>query len=454
MSADTIVDLDLWIDRVQRLLSFTPATASLDELNEMAPDLNAWCGFGESLRAGFAGRRFELAREEAEPGQPLGERGDPEGAHQRRSKQGRRASARDLERERTLSTFPAMRDGLLSGAFVGEHVDVVTALVRDLTAQQQLLLRDHEGEIVVLASTNPPEPFRVALRRLMAKLVADDGLARFERQRRNTRLKAWTDRETGMVKLYGEFDPERGAIIMNRLQAALDALHALPMPDGCPEDPVAKNDHLRALALLHLLKSGGGSLFEPADGGPDRADVDLVVVVDHDTLCSGVHDHSIIDAGHGIELPVETLRRLACCANIIPVVLGSDGVVLDQGREVRLANRRQRRALRAMYPTCAIAGCATRFDHCKIHHILWWGRDNGPTDLVNLVPLCSKHHHAAHEGGWQISINPTTRELTVRLPAGDVVVMPPPRQGWNGGSAATEVEPEPEVPPDVARRAS
>ena len=128
----------------------------------------------------------------------------------------------------------------------------------------------------------------------------------------------------------------------------------------------------------------------------------------------------------GIELPVETLRRLACCANIIPAVLGSDGVILDQGREARLANRRQRRALRAMYPTCAIAGCHTRFDHCKIHHIRWWDRDHGPTDLANLIPLCSRHHHAVHEGGWLLTMHPTTPELTVRFPDGTGTTMPPP----------------------------
>jgi hypothetical protein len=30
-----------------------------------------------------------------------------------------------------------------------------------------------------------------------------------------------------------------------------------------------------------------------------------------------------------------------------------------------------------------------------------------------MLPLCSRHHHAAHEGGWQLHLEPQTRILTV-----------------------------------------
>jgi hypothetical protein len=30
-----------------------------------------------------------------------------------------------------------------------------------------------------------------------------------------------------------------------------------------------------------------------------------------------------------------------------------------------------------------------------------------------MVPLCSQHHHAAHEGGWKLTLNPKTRKLTI-----------------------------------------
>jgi hypothetical protein len=42
---------------------------------------------------------------------------------------------------------------------------------------------------------------------------------------------------------------------------------------------------------------------------------------------------------------------------------------LDLGRASRLANRAQRRALRALYAACAIPGCPVGYDHCKLHHL-------------------------------------------------------------------------------------
>jgi hypothetical protein len=52
------------------------------------------------------------------------------------------------------------------------------------------------------------------------------------------------------------------------------------------------------------------------------------------------------------------------------------------------------------------------FDHCNVHHIDYW-ENGGATDLNNMVPLCSRHHHAAHEGGWKLQLNPETRKLSI-----------------------------------------
>ena len=70
----------------------------------------------------------------------------------------------------------------------------------------------------------------------------------------------------------------------------------------------------------------------------------------------------------------ETVRRLACEAAIVPIVLNAAGEVLNCGREQRVANRAQRRALRAMYRTCGYPGCDVTFDRCDIHHVIEWLR--------------------------------------------------------------------------------
>ena len=77
----------------------------------------------------------------------------------------------------------------------------------------------------------------------------------------------------------------------------------------------------------------------------------------------------------------------------------------------------QRRALEAIHPTCAIPDCEVIFDHCNVHHIEYWAKSDsgggGSTDLNNMVPLCSRHHHAAHEGGWKLKLDPENRELII-----------------------------------------
>jgi hypothetical protein len=72
-----------------------------------------------------------------------------------------------------------------------------------------------------------------------------------------------------------------------------------------------------------------------------------------------------------------------------------------------------------MHRTCAHPDCTVVFAACDIHHIRWWGRDDGPTDIDNLLPICDKHHHLIHEGDWTLSMTPD-RTATWTRPDGTV----------------------------------
>jgi hypothetical protein len=125
------------------------------------------------------------------------------------------------------------------------------------------------------------------------------------------------------------------------------------------------------------------------------------------------------------------LAEIVGRADIHTIVVRNGAIIyapgrLDLGRTTRLANAAQRRALRAIYPRCAIPDCLTRFDHCKIHHVHWW-RHGGRTDLENLLPVCVRHHTAIHDEGWVIELGPD-RVLTLTLPKGEVMTTGPPRR--------------------------
>ena len=150
---------------------------------------------------------------------------------------------------------------------------------------------------------------------------------------------------------------------------------------------------------------------------------EVVVLVDAHTLAHGVHERSVAETGPGQAVAVEAVRRLCCEGDRIEVVVDRAGVVLDEGRAKRVATADQRRALRAMYRTCAHPGCQVSFGDCDIHHVTPWRR-GGRSDLANLVPLCSRHHHLVHEGGWQLGLR---ADRTIRL-------VKPDGQRWFEGS--------------------
>jgi hypothetical protein len=211
-------------------------------------------------------------------------------------------------------------------------------------------------------------------------------------------LKRWIDRATGMCHTHLELDPETDAKVCSALCDAIATERAKP-------DDGRTWDQLQADALVGLIT--GAQTLDPRTP-------ELTVIIDHHTLVDGLHDRSVCETGDGNPLPPETVRRLACDADILPVVLGAEGEVLDVGRAQRLATRAQRRALRAMYRTCAHPGCTVTFEQCRIHHVKPW-EHGGLTDLACLIPLCSVHHHLVHEGGWTLTLDPD-RTITLRRP--------------------------------------
>ena len=230
------------------------------------------------------------------------------------------------------------------------------------------------------------------------RLEADgDGEARLERQRRAVRLNTWIDGDTGMGRWSATWDPETMLRLENRLDAQVQALFHDAQPDGCPSDLFEKQSFLRATALLALLDGGGARLGRP----------EIVVVVDHTTTSS---DKPTVDWGLPVEFPDESSTTCSDTA-VVSTVMVRNGVIIDApgelnlGRSTRLANRAQRRALGAVYATCAIPGCRVRYWRTKLHHVIWW-RHGGRTDLDNLLPVCEQHHHNIHHDGWLTDAHP------------------------------------------------
>ena len=117
-------------------------------------------------------------------------------------------------------------------------------------------------------------------------------------------------------------------------------------------------------------------------------------------------------------MAAETVRRMACFADLVPVIDDRDGNPLILGRSVRTPTWRQAEMVRHRDGGCRFPGCGrTMFVEC--HHVKQWDRDVGATDYGNLALLCSRDHHRCHEGGWTISGDPNG-ELIFTDPTGTI----------------------------------
>lgn len=75
---------------------------------------------------------------------------------------------------------------------------------------------------------------------------------------------------------------------------------------------------------------------------------------------------------------------------------------LDVARSERLYTWRQRVALAARDGGCLFPECDRPPAWCEAHHIDFWARDGGKTDVARGVLLCRHHHLLMHNNGWEI----------------------------------------------------
>ena len=259
-----------------------------------------------------------------------------------------------------------------------------------------------EAALVDLAAHVPLETLLRGIREAEARLDPDGVEPREDELRMERSLTMREDRR-GMVHLHARLDPESAAPVKAAIEALVtdvlrrrepDEGDSAPVVDDRRSIPQIQADALAALAR-HTLGCSG--TLTPL------AKTTVVVRVDLDTLVSGL-GHARID---GLDQPVSaaTARRMAADAELIPAVLGGDSIPLDLGRAARLFTKAQRLALGERDGGCA--SCGQNITYVEAHHIDWWERDAGPTDLSNGVLLCSFCHHMIHREGWQIQANPS-----------------------------------------------
>ncbi len=105
----------------------------------------------------------------------------------------------------------------------------------------------------------------------------------------------------------------------------------------------------------------------------------------------------------GPVLGQEELRFLACDADL-QTLFEDSGHPFHLGRTRRTVPSSLRHVVVDRDRCCRFPGCG-RTVNLDVHHLIHWA-DGGPTDLDNLVTLCSLHHRLHHQGHFTIRGNP------------------------------------------------
>jgi hypothetical protein len=290
-----------------------------------------------------------------------------------------------------LREHPATADALEAGAVNVEHARVITAVLDSVpaTVDEGTLA---EAEQTLLGHAERFTPRTVG--RIGAHLVAvldPDGPEPDDREPADPGyfLNLRT-RQDGSAE--GEFvlDP----VTALTLKSLVDAGSA-PQPSSVEGPDPRTAGRRRADAFGELVRLAAGSEHcVPGSGRPTIAVTVSLTELREQLPVLGPDDETLTAAA---------VRRMACDATIIPIVLGSRSEPLDVGRRRRTVPHAIRHALIVRDKGCAFPGCERPPGWTDAHHVRPWSQ-GGRTSLDNLVLLCGHHHDTIHHRGWTVHI--------------------------------------------------
>ena len=227
--------------------------------------------------------------------------------------------------------------------------------------------------------------------------VADpDGAVRDAERAHQRRWLSTSKTLDGMVALDGLLDPEAGAVV-------LTALAAVSAPRGADDDRNASQRRADGLVDICGLSLDHGQLGSIGGVRPHllvTAPLEALVRPNEDAPRDSSCRAGVAEVAWTGPLLDQTLRRLACDAQVRRVLLDAASMPLDVGRSTRTVPLHLRQALAVRDGGCVAEGCDRPVMWTEAHHVVHWA-EGGATSLDNLVLLCRSHHRATHEGGWE-----------------------------------------------------
>jgi hypothetical protein len=302
-----------------------------------------------------------------------------------------------------LGRWSRVAAGMATGVVNAAQARVLVEALDELPADLEPgLVAKAEAYLVEQAEQFPPAQLKTLGLKVL-EVIAPDVAERHERERleraeahaaRKTSLR-FRHRGDGTTDLHARMSDA----VAGRLRTYLDALTA-PRRDHLERNNNRDEASGERVGRDRLLGEAFGALLEhldpaalPRHGGKATT---VVVTIDLERLLSRLGAAGL---GTGEQVTASEAMRLACTANLVPMVLGGRGEVLHQGRAKRLFTPAQRLAMAVRDKTCRAAGCTVPASWAEAHHRHPWTQ-GGKTDLDDGVSLCPWHHHRAHDPAY------------------------------------------------------
>ncbi|MFI7119845.1 DUF222 domain-containing protein [Amycolatopsis sp. NPDC049868] len=287
---------------------------------------------------------------------------------------------------------PATAAVAAQGLVGDERIDQILEILKNLPAE--ISAEERAGAEQILANLAPsagPRQLAEAEANLLGLLDPDGKEPKDPEPKEPRREITLERRKDGFWKLTGLLDDETGA----RTAAALEA-YAKPRPvDEFGQADLRMKCERMGDAWAELLDLAIACPDQPGTSGYRTL---VHVTIGLEELKSGLGTACLDFVG---TMTAREARLAACDCLMLPVVMSAAGEPLDLGRLRRFVTPGQRRALNVRDGGCAFPGCHRKPKNCHAHHIEHWA-DGGPTDLRNLVLLCSFHHRLIHHGDWEV----------------------------------------------------
>ncbi len=281
---------------------------------------------------------------------------------------------------RALSEMPEVAEKAVKGSITPNGVKLL-AQARDRHPEE---FSDHENVFADIATYLDPRELRQAVSYWEQQVDYPTALEG-TRSARERRRFYFNQSYEGMWSTSGDIDPESGHVISTALRSHTD-------PANLDRDDNRSMPQRNADAFTDICRFWLDHNDDTSIAGGERPHI--TVTVPYEILTGDRRRLGEID---GNTVDPEAIRRLACDAGIVRIVVDGDSQPLDVGRRVRTVTPAMRRALELRDGGCTWAGCTAPASWCDAHHITHWA-DGGVTALINLVLLCRKHHTAVHNG--------------------------------------------------------